>query len=49
MSHVIFGTGAVGVAVMEALSGRGERVRMINRTGIAEVPDAVALDVHCFG
>lgn len=41
MSHVIFGTGAVGMAVMETLVGRGERVRMINRSGTAEVPDGV--------
>jgi nucleoside-diphosphate-sugar epimerase len=41
MSHVIFGTGAVGMAIMETLLRRGERVRMINRTGTAEVPDGV--------
>ena len=43
MSHVIFGTGAVGMAVMETLVDRGEQVRMINRTGSAEVP--VGVDV----
>ena len=43
MSHVIFGTGAVGMAVMETLVDRGEQVRMINRTGTAEVP--VGVDV----
>jgi uncharacterized protein YbjT (DUF2867 family) len=44
MGHVIFGTGAVGMAVMETLVGRGEQVRMINRTGSAEVP--VGVDVR---
>jgi nucleoside-diphosphate-sugar epimerase len=43
MSHVIFGTGGVGMAVMETLVGRGEQVRMIDRTGSAEVP--VGVDV----
>ena len=43
MGHVIFGTGAVGMAVMETLVDRGEQVRMINRTGTAEVP--VGVDV----
>ncbi len=31
--HVIFGTGTVGNAVMRALVERGQRVRMINRSG----------------
>jgi nucleoside-diphosphate-sugar epimerase len=31
--HVIFGTGAVGAAVMRALIKRGKAVRMINRSG----------------
>jgi nucleoside-diphosphate-sugar epimerase len=41
MSHVIFGTGAVGMAVMDTLVGHGERVRMINRSGAADVPAGV--------
>jgi nucleoside-diphosphate-sugar epimerase len=41
MSHVIFGTGAVGMAVMEALVRRGEPVRMVNRSGRADVPERV--------
>ena len=36
--HVIFGTGAVGRAVLAALTKRGEKVRMINTSGVASVP-----------
>jgi nucleoside-diphosphate-sugar epimerase len=39
--QVIFGTGAIGLATMEALRRRGERVRMVNRSGTAPVPDDV--------
>jgi uncharacterized protein YbjT (DUF2867 family) len=39
--QVIFGTGAVGLATMEALRRRGERVRMVNRSGTAPVADDV--------
>src|SRR5829696_9027278 len=39
--HVIFGTGAIGLATLEALLRRGETVRMINRSGTARVPDDV--------
>ena len=39
--HVIFGTGAVGLATLDALLRRGETVRMINRSGTARVPDDV--------
>src|SRR6266496_3283962 len=39
--HVIFVTGAVGLATMEALRRRGERVRMVNTRGTAAVPDEV--------
>lgn len=39
--HVIFGTGAIGLATMRALLARGERVRLVNRTGHAPVPDDV--------
>jgi nucleoside-diphosphate-sugar epimerase len=40
--HVVYGTGAVGMAVMDALvqSGR-RRVRMVNRSGRASVPEGV--------
>jgi nucleoside-diphosphate-sugar epimerase len=31
--HVIFGTGPVGMAVMEALRARGKKIRMVNRSG----------------
>jgi nucleoside-diphosphate-sugar epimerase len=39
--HVVFGTGAVGLATYEALRRRGERVRLVNRSGHATVPDDV--------
>jgi nucleoside-diphosphate-sugar epimerase len=39
--HVVFGTGAVGMAVMDELVRRGTRVRMINRSGRARVPHGV--------
>ena len=39
--HVIFGTGAIGLATLEALLRRGETARMINRSGSAPVPDGV--------
>ena len=39
--HVIFGTGPVGMSVMDELSSRGKRVRMVNRSGRADVPEGV--------
>ena len=39
--HVIFGTGAIGLATLDALLRRGETVRMVNRSGSARVPEAV--------
>jgi hypothetical protein len=39
--HVVFGTGPVGMAVMDELVSRGTRVRMVNRSGRANVPEAV--------
>jgi nucleoside-diphosphate-sugar epimerase len=39
--HVIFGTGAIGLATLEALRRRGETVRLVNRSGQARVPDDV--------
>ncbi len=47
--HVIFGTGPVGQAVMQALVARGRPVRMINRSGQASVPagvEVVAADAY---
>jgi nucleoside-diphosphate-sugar epimerase len=41
--QVIFGTGAIGLATMHALRRRGERVRMVNRSGTAPVPDDVEI------
>src|ERR671916_524496 len=40
--HVVFGTGPVGTSVMETLMQRGRcRVRMVNRSGRASVPEGV--------
>jgi nucleoside-diphosphate-sugar epimerase len=39
--HVIFGTGAIGLATLDALLSRGETVRMVNRSGSAAVPDDI--------
>src|ERR671917_1963751 len=40
--QVVFGTGPVGTSVMEALMQRGRcRVRMVNRSGRARVPEGV--------
>ena len=41
VGHVIFGTGAVGLATYEALRRRGETVRLVNRSGHAPVPDDI--------
>lgn len=40
-AHVIFGTGAIGLATYDALRRRGEDVRLVNRSGRAAVPDDV--------
>src|SRR5215213_11321457 len=40
--HVVFGTGAVGMSVMDELVQRGRRrVRMVNRSGRSGVPEGV--------
>jgi nucleoside-diphosphate-sugar epimerase len=39
--HVIFGTGAIGLAVLDALRRRGETARLVNHSGQARVPDDV--------
>lgn len=39
--HVIFGTGAIGLATLDALHRRGESVRLVNRSGRAAVPAGV--------
>jgi nucleoside-diphosphate-sugar epimerase len=41
--HVIFGTGAIGLATLDALRRRGETARLVNRSGSARVPDDVEL------
>lgn len=39
--HVVFGTGAIGMALIEELNRRGKNVRPVNRSGSARVPDGV--------
>jgi nucleoside-diphosphate-sugar epimerase len=39
--HVIFGTGPVGLAVMDALLAQDKQVRLVNRSGRADVPAGV--------
>ncbi|WP_181884766.1 NAD-dependent epimerase/dehydratase family protein [Arthrobacter sp. RT-1] len=39
--HVIFGTGAIGLATLDSLRRRGSTVRMVNRSGTAQVPNDV--------
>src|SRR5215207_6486758 len=39
--HVVYGTGPVGLAVMDELVSKGKRVRMVNRSGRASVPEGV--------
>src|SRR5829696_5497926 len=39
--HVIFGTGAIGLATLDALRRRGETVRLVNRSGHAPVAEDV--------
>ena len=47
--HVVFGTGALGSALIEELVARGASVRAVNRSGEGELPAGVELragDVH---
>ena len=39
--HVVLGSGPLGLAVARHLAGRGERVRAVNRSGRADLPDDV--------
>jgi nucleoside-diphosphate-sugar epimerase len=41
--HVIFGTGPVGMSVLDALLAEGKRVRLVNRSGRASVPASVQI------
>jgi nucleoside-diphosphate-sugar epimerase len=44
ISHVVLGSGAIGRAVMQQLILQGERVRMVNRSGVMdELPSGVEL------
>ena len=39
--HVVFGTGPVGLAVMDELVSKGKHVRMVNRSGRANGAEGV--------
>lgn len=39
--HVVFGTGPVGLALVDELHRAGKQVRAVNKTGRADVPDGV--------
>ena len=39
--HVVFGTGPVGLAIMDELVSKGKRVRIVNRSGRADVAEGV--------
>jgi nucleoside-diphosphate-sugar epimerase len=39
--EVVFGTGAIGMALIEELHASGKKVRAVNRAGHADVPDGV--------
>lgn len=39
--HVVFGTGAIGMALIEQLHAEGRAVRAVSRSGAAEVPGGV--------
>ncbi len=41
--HVVFGTGALGAAVVEELVARGESVAAVNRSGSSDLPDGVEI------
>ncbi|MCL1602195.1 MAG: NAD-dependent epimerase/dehydratase family protein [Actinomycetia bacterium] len=39
--HVVFGTGAIGMALIEELHASGKHVRAVNRSGSGDVPNGV--------
>lgn len=41
--HIVFGTGPAGLALIDKLHARGHRVRAVNRSGSAPVPEGVEL------
>ena len=41
MTHVVFGTGPVGLALVEHLVATGQKVTAVNRGGYADVPEGV--------
>jgi nucleoside-diphosphate-sugar epimerase len=43
--HVVLGTGPLGMAVMQELRSRGKHVRLVNRSGKADVPKDKPIEV----
>ncbi|MGB5567262.1 MAG: NAD-dependent dehydratase, partial [Acidimicrobiia bacterium] len=41
--HVVFGTGAIGLATIQILATRGTPVRAVSRSGRADVPKGVEM------
>ncbi len=41
--HVVYGTGPVGMAILDELVAKGKNVRMANRSGKADLPEGVEL------
>jgi nucleoside-diphosphate-sugar epimerase len=41
--NVVFGTGAIGMAVIEHLAGQGQQVRGVNRSGRADAPEGIEI------
>ena len=41
--HIVFGTGPVGMALVEHLAGVGEQVTGVNRSGLGDVPAGVEI------
>jgi hypothetical protein len=45
--HVVFGTGAVGLAVMDELVSKSKRVQMVNRSGRGRGCRVLGSSAHC--
>lgn len=41
--HVVFGTGTIGLELVDELDSQGYRVRAVNRSGVASIPAGVEL------
>lgn len=43
--HVIFGTGALGMAIAQQLIAKGKKVRMVNRHNQVQLPQGIVLEI----